>query len=72
MLYSPHDLRMCPPDVTGNCGGWPQSILHPTDYKINAESRLFLFMNLPCQIKEVGIWDQCSTDAAGRVVYLRG
>lgn len=72
MLCFPHDLRMSPPGVTGNCGGWPQSIPHLTDYRINAESRLFLFMNLPCQIKEEGIRDQCSTDAAGRVVYLRG
>lgn len=72
ILYSPHDLYMSSPDTTENCGGWPQPVLHLTDYQINAESRPFLFMNLPCQIKEVGIWDQCSTDAAGRAVYLRG
>lgn len=68
MLSSPHDLCTSPPDITGNRG----DTLHLTNYKINAESRLSLFMNLPCQIKEVGIWDQCSPDAAGRAVYLRG
>lgn len=72
MLYSPHDLHMSPSDTTENCGGWSQPVFHLTDYQINAESRLVLFMNLPCQIKEVGIWDQGSTDAVGRVVYLRG
>ena len=71
-LFSPWSLHESLWLCGVNCGGWLPSILQLTDYKINAESHLFFFMNLPCQIKEGGIWDQCSTDAAGRVVYLRG